>query len=148
MTVLAAARTVEELLARVGVAGKKLLDRIASRNAGGLDALFGPFVQKRGNVGDLFIGHIRQRRHAFVWTAAANHFADLVAFDIVSDKPRAHQVWSATARGIRTVAESAGFRELFTAALDGGIFGGRILGRGLGTRGRIPKTNEEKKCRQ
>src|SRR5215831_3370530 len=143
MTVLATTRTVEELLARVGVAGKELLEGISSRNARGLDSLFGPLVEKRGNIGDLFIGHARQGRHAFVWTAAANHFADLVAFDIVCNKRRTDQVRSATARGVRAVAESAGFRELFTATLDGGIFGGRILG-GLGTCREVPETKEEK----
>jgi hypothetical protein len=88
-------------------------------------------VEKRGDVGYLFISHVHQGRHALIGAAAANHFSDLIALDVMRDKGRANQIRSTSASGVGAVAESAGFRELFAAAPHGWIWDGRILRNGL-----------------
>src|SRR5262245_46377941 len=146
MTVFASAGAVEEGLAGVSVPGEQFLDRIPSGNAGGLERFFGAFVEKRGDVGNLFIVHICESRHAFIGATAANHFANLVALDVMRDERRADQIRSTSASGVRAVAESAGIRKLLATALDSGIFGNGILRGGLRARGRVPETEEERKC--
>jgi len=146
MTALATASSIEESFAGVSVAAEQFLDGIGSWNSGRLEPFLGTLMQKGGDIRHLLIRHVGQGRHAFVGTAAANHFANLVTLDVVSDKRRADQIRSARACGVGAVAESAGFRELLATALDGGIFRSGILRSGL--RARRSETKEEKERQQ
>jgi len=75
------------------------------------------------DIGDLLRGG-GKRGHAFVRAAVADDFADEVAVDVVSDERGSDEIRATGARGIRTVAKTAGLLELLAATVDGGtLFG-------------------------
>jgi hypothetical protein len=47
------------------------------------------------------------------------YLADLLAFHVVRHQRRTHQIGSASARGVRAVAESARLSELLASAIRG-----------------------------
>ena len=76
-------------------------------------------MQKGRDIGNLFIGHRFERRHAAVGPSCANHGANLVAVLIVQYERRPQQVGAALAARVQAMAKSAGGLEEFLAALGG-----------------------------
>jgi len=120
MTILATAGAVEKGLSRIGIAGKQLLNRIRLWNAGRPDGFGGARMQKRGDIGYLFIRHRSDRRHAFIRAAATNDFADEISVDVMSDERRANKIGTARAGGIGAMAESTGLLEQLASPIEGG----------------------------
>src|SRR6266566_2799008 len=127
MTILAAAGAVEKGLSRVGIAGKQLLNGIRPWNAGRLDRLGSARMQKRGDIGYLFIRHCDHRRHSLIRAAVTNDFADEVSVDVMSDERRADKIGTARAGGIGAMAESTGLLEQLTSPIDSGCILCRLL---------------------
>src|SRR5437763_2849927 len=147
MAILAAASAVEEGVAGVSVAGKEFFDGIGFWNTGGFQRFFGALVQKRGDVGHLFIGHVCERRHALIRTAATNDFADLVTFDVMGNQGRADKIRTAGTSGVGAMAESTGLSELLSPALDGRLVS-RILRNRLRPRRGVRRNKKEKECQR
>src|SRR5712691_5685165 len=138
MTILATARPIEIDLAHLEITSKQFLHWIRFRDAARLQRFRGARMQKRRDVGHLFVGH-RHRRHAFIRTPKTNDFADLVALHVMSHERRADKVRPSSACGIRAVTESTGLLELFASALDC-----RVLRNSLWPSRGIPKTKGQK----
>jgi hypothetical protein len=78
-------------------------------------------VEEHGDVGDLGIAQIRERRHTFVGAARADQRADLLAVLVVVDEQRSGEVGTLRrASSIRTMAETAIGHVHRLRALDGG----------------------------
>src|SRR5215472_2450485 len=120
MTILATAGAVEKGLSRVAIAGKQLLNRIRLWNAGRPDRFGSARMQKRGDIGYLFIRHRSYRRHAFIRAAETNDFADEVSVDVMSDERRANKIGTARPGGIGAMAESTGLLEQLASPIEGG----------------------------
>src|SRR6266516_4202958 len=151
MTILAAAGAVEKGLSRVGIAGKQLLNWIRPWNAGRFDRFDSARVQKRGNIGNLFIRHCGHRRHALIRAAVTNDFSDEVSVYVMSDERRADKIGTARSSGIGAMAESTGlFEQLASPIGSGGILCRLLLccSLKLCPYSALGKNKEKKECKR
>ena len=125
VTILTAPGAFKEGFSFIRVAGEKFVRRVIGGNLRGFQRGLGASVEEGSDVGNL-VGGQGKRRHAFVHTTVADHFADEFAFLVVGDERGAHQIGAAGAGGVGTMAEAAGLQKLLAAAVNGReLFGGR-----------------------